>query len=254
MRVFAVTGSASGIGAACRARLERAGHRVVGVDRRDAEVVADLSVPEGRADAAARVADACGGRLAGLVAAAGLGPHVEPWSAIVSVNYFGAHGVLVGLRPCLAAGGGAAVVVSSNSALLPGADGPLVAACLAGDEAGARRLALDLGGHPAYAGAKLALTRWLRAHAPTPPWAGEGVRLNAVAPGPVTTPLLQGGLDHPVYGPAIRGFPVPLGRFGQPEEIAAAVAFLLGPEATFCCGTLLVVDGGTDALLRPDAV
>ena len=51
---------------------------------------------------------------------------------------------------------------------------------------------------------------------------------------------------------AIRGFPVPTGGFGKPEHVAAAVAFLLSSEARFCCGSVLFVDGGTDALMRPD--
>jgi NAD(P)-dependent dehydrogenase (short-subunit alcohol dehydrogenase family) len=64
--------------------------------------------------------------------------------------------------------------------------------------------------------------------------------------------LLQRGLDHPAYGAAIRNFPIPLGDFGTPEQIAAAITFLLGPDAAFFCGSVLFVDGGTDALLRPD--
>ena len=253
MRVIAVTGSASGIGAAVRARLETAGERVIGVDRRDAEVIADLGRREGRAAAVAGVEAACGRRLDGLVACAGVGPQAEPASAIVSVNYFGAQALLAALRPSLAAGDRpAAVAVSSNSSTLPGADGPLAAACLAGDEDEARRLALADGGHPAYAGSKLALARWVRRTAPGAEWAGAGVRLNVVAPGAVLTPLLREGLDHPVYGPAIRGFPIPTGTFGAPAEVAAAIAFLLGPDAAFCCGSVLFVDGGTDALLRPD--
>jgi NAD(P)-dependent dehydrogenase (short-subunit alcohol dehydrogenase family) len=253
VRIIAVSGSASGIGAAVRARLEAAGARVIGVDRHAAEVIADLGEPGGRAAAVAGVVAASGGRLAGLVACAGVGPQFEPAAAIVSIDYFGAQALLAGLRPALAAGDRpAAVAVSSNSSTLPGAEGPLAAACLAGDEAEARRLALAGGGHAAYAGAKLALACWVRRTAPTAEWAGAGIRLNAVAPGPVVTPLLREGLEHPVYGPAIRGFPVPAGRFGAPEEIAAAVAFLLGPDAAFCCGSVLFVDGGTDALLRPD--
>jgi nucleoside-diphosphate-sugar epimerase len=136
VRVTAVTGSASGIGAALRARLEAAGERVIGVDVRDAEIRADLATPDGRAAAIAGVRAAAGGRLDGVVACAGLGPHVEPCAAIVAVNFFGAVAVLAGLRAALAGGEGpAAVAVSSNSAALPGAESPLVPACLAGDEA-----------------------------------------------------------------------------------------------------------------------
>jgi len=251
VRVIAVTGSASGIGAALRARLETAGERVIGVDRRDAEVIADLGCGDGRAAAVARVEAACDGRLDGLVACAGVGPQVAPASAIVSIDYFGAQALLAGLRSRLAAAGGAAAVaVCSNSSTLPGADGPL-AAVPRRDEEDARRLALARGGHPAYAGAKVALGRWVRRSAPGAEWAGAGVRLNAVAPGTVLTPLLQDGLEHPVFGPAIRSFPIPTGAFGAPEQIAGAIAFLLGPDAAFCCGSVLFVDGGTDALLRP---
>ena len=248
MRVIAVTGSVSGIGATLRARLETAGERVIGVDRRVAEVIADLGCGDGRAAAVARVEAACDGRLDGLVACAGVGPQVAPASAIVSIDYFGAQTLLAGLRSSLAA---AAVAVCSNSSTLPGADGPL-AAVPRRDEEDARRLALARGGHPAYAGAKLALGRWVRRSAPGAEWAGAGVRLNAVAPGAVLTPLLQDGLEHPVFGPAIRSFPIPTGAFGAPEQIAGAIAFLLGPDAAFCCGSVLFVDGGTDALLRPD--
>src|SRR5712691_6647991 len=190
MRTTAVTGSASGIGAAVRARLERAGERVLGIDLRDVEITADLARSDGRAAAAAAVRKMCGRRLDGLVVCAGVGPQVEPASTIVSLNYFGAQVLAAGLHDVLAAGDRpAAVAVSSNASSLPGADTPLVAACLAGDEDEARRLALEVGGHPAYAGSKLALARWVRRNAPA--WARAGVRLNAVAPGAVLTPLLR---------------------------------------------------------------
>jgi len=252
--VVAVSGSASGIGAAVRTRLERAGMRVLGVDLRDAEVIADLATALGRATAVDRIAAACTGRLDGLVVCAGVGPQVEPQATIVSVDYFGATALLAGLRPALAAAApSAAVAVSSNAATLPGAESPLVAACLADDEAQARQLAASATGAAVYASAKLALARWVRRHAPTAAWAGAGVRLNAVAPGAVRTPLLSGGLAHPRYGPAIRALPIPTGDFGTPEQVAAAIAFLLGPDAAFCCGSVLYVDGGTDALVRGDA-
>ena len=255
VRTVAVSGSASGIGAAIRARLEADGSRVIGIDLHDADVIADLAAPAGRSRALAAIRAACAGRLDGHVACAGVGPHVEPSATIASVNYFGAQGLLAGLREALALGAApAAVAVGSNSASMPGVDSPIVAACLAADEDEARRLALEIAGHQVYAGSKLALLRWVRRNAPTPAWAGAGVRLNAVAPGPVRTPLLDGGLAHTLYGDAIRNFPVPLGGFGAPEQIAAAVAFLLGPQSAFCSGSVLFVDGGTDALVRPDAL
>lgn len=253
MSTVVVTGSASGIGAAVRARLERDGRQVIGVDLRDAEVIADLATPDGRAAALGAIERASGGVLDAAVVCAGVGPHIADMALIVSLNYFGAQALLAGLRGALARGRApAAVAISSNSSTLPGTDSPLVAACLAGDEAEARRLAVTLAGQQNYAGSKLALTRWLRRQAPRPEWAGAGINLNAVAPGPIQTPLLQGGLDDARYGPAIRGFPIPTGAFGRPEDVAAAVAFLLGPEARFCCGSVLFVDGGTDAMLRSD--
>jgi NAD(P)-dependent dehydrogenase (short-subunit alcohol dehydrogenase family) len=253
MGTVAVTGSASGIGAAIRTRLEREGRRVIGVDLRDADVRADLATPAGRDAAVATIERATGGVLDGAVACAGVGPHVKDHALIVSLNYFGAQRLLEGLRGALARGNApAAVAISSNSSTVPGSESPLVGACLDGDEETVRRLAMTLLGAQVYAGSKLALTRWLRRRASSPEWAGAGIRLNAVAPGPVQTPLLQAGLDDAVYGPAIRGFPVPTGGFGSPDDVAAAVAFLLGPEARFCCGSVLFVDGGTDALLRPD--
>lgn len=252
MGTIAVTGSASGIGAATVARLAAAGHRVVGVDLRDADVVADLTTSAGRRQAIDGVGRAADGRLDGFVACAGLGPQVEPASAIVSLNYFGAQATLAGARELLARGQApAAVAVSSNSSSLPNAISPLVDVCLAGDEAAAREQSMTLHSATVYGASKRALALWVRREAPTAAWAGAGIRLNAVVPGAVQTPLLQGGLDHPVLGDAIRNFPIPLGAFGTPAQIAAAIAFLLSPDASFCCGTLLFADGGSDALFRP---
>jgi NAD(P)-dependent dehydrogenase (short-subunit alcohol dehydrogenase family) len=253
-RTIAVTGSASGIGAAIRARLEGAGDRVIGVDRHDAEVIADLGVAAGRTAAADAVRAAAGPGLDGAVACAGLGPHVEPQATIVAVNYFGAVATLAGLRPALAGRPhAAAVAIVSNAATIsPGADGDLAAACLAGDEARASVLAAQVPSATVYAASKLALARWVRHQAPASDWAGAGIRLNAVAPGAVHTPLLAASLAHPVLGPAVRAFPIPLGGIGTTDPIAAAVAFLLGPDAASCCGSIFFVDGGSDAVIRPD--
>jgi NAD(P)-dependent dehydrogenase (short-subunit alcohol dehydrogenase family) len=249
----AITGSASGIGLAIRRRLERDGTRVIGVDLRGAEISADLSTPSGRASAVSGVREACGGRLDRLVLSAGVGAHVRPPSLVTAVNYFGAVVVLDGLLDALRAGqSAAAVVIGSNSAqLAPFDDHPYVAALLAGDEAEAARLA-DAGDSPivAYMGAKHALGRSVRRRAAT--WGRAGVRLNVVAPGPVRTPLLAGDLADPITGPAIGKLSIPLGRMGEPDEVAELAAFLLGDGARWIHGSVFYIDGGNDAEIRPD--
>ena len=112
-----ITGSASGIGAAIRARLEKAEDRVIGIDLRDAEIVADLSTREGREAAIAGVKQRCGDRLDGFVAAAGLGPDAKNPLLIAAVNYFGVVDLLDGLFELLQRGSNpAAVIISSNAA------------------------------------------------------------------------------------------------------------------------------------------
>ncbi len=73
-----------------------------------------------------------------------------------------------------------------------------------------------------------------------------------MAPGPVRTPLLVGDMDDPVTGDAIRKFPVPLGRVAEPDEIAELAAFLLGPAGSYMQGSIVYIDGGSDAERRPD--
>lgn len=254
-RTVVVTGSASGMGAATRTRLTQAGQRVIGIDLHDAEVVADLGTAAGRASAIAAVADLTGGAIDGLVTWAGLtGLTTITGSALVSVNYFGTVAVLSGLRPMLArADQPAAVAISSNSTTcMPGVPIDVAELCLAGDEAGARAAADAAGGIRSYPASKLAVARWVRRNAPTAAWAGAGITLNALAPGAVETPMLEATRSDPVIGQFVDTFPVPAGRTGQQAELAEFVAFLLGPHARFCCGSVIFVDGGTDALLRAD--
>lgn len=254
-RTVVVTGSASGMGAATRARLEADGQRVIGVDLHDAEVEADLGTPAGRRAALDAVAAAAGGAIDGLVTWAGLAglTHLSG-SLLASVNYFGTVELLEGLRPLLAAGDRpAAVAVSSNSTTVqPGVPMDLVELLLAGDEDGARAAADTAGALATYPATKTAVARWVRRQAPTDHWAGAGITLNVVAPGAVETPMIQATRDDPVVGQFIDVFPIPVGRLGTADELAGLVAFLLGPDARFLCGSVVFADGGTDALLRAD--
>jgi NAD(P)-dependent dehydrogenase (short-subunit alcohol dehydrogenase family) len=243
------------MGAATAARVRAAGDRVIGVDVRDADVVADLGTAEGRAAAIAEVTALSGGALDGLVTAAGLaGLPDRPASLLVSVNYFGTVELLAGLRPLLANGtDAAAVAFSSNSTTCqPGLDESLIRALLEGDEAAARAQAGEGESLSTYPVTKTALSWWVRKHAPTADWAGAGITLNAIAPGAVDTPLLQEGLNDPTVGPAIEGFQAPIGRRGTPDELAAVVEFLLGPSTRFVTGSVWFCDGGMDAMLRAE--
>jgi len=254
-RTVVVTGSASGMGAATRQRLEDAGQRVIGIDLANADIVADLGTQAGRQAAIGAVADLAGGAIDGLVTWAGLaGLTNVAGSALVSVNYFGTVELLAGLRPLLAGGEApAAIAISSNSTTcMPAVPLRVVELCLAGDEPAARAGADGAGGIASYPASKLAVARWVRRHAPTADWAGAGITLNAVAPGAVATPMLEATRKDPVIGQFVDAFPVPVGRPGRPAELAAFVAFLLGPDARYCCGSVFFVDGGTDALLRAD--
>ncbi|HMG42317.1 MAG TPA: SDR family oxidoreductase [Acidimicrobiales bacterium] len=251
MGTIVVTGVAGGIGAATASRLVSTGHRVIGVDLRDADVVADLATADGRAAMVEGVTEAAGGVLDGVVAAAGV--NGKPGELVVSVNYFGAVATLEGLRPLLARGRNAsAVAVCSNSATTqPGVPESLVTACLDGDEAEARRLgADDPQGLASYAASKLALARWLRRAAVDPDWVGEGIRLNAIAPGFIQTPMTR-DIEDMIFGLGDI-YPMPLGRAGTAAEVAALLTFLLSPDAAFFCGSVVVMDGGTEAALRPD--
>lgn len=251
-RRVGVSGCATGIGAAIRARLSSGGDEIIGIDLKDAEVIADLSSAEGREAAVRETLERSDGRLDGLVLCAGLGGHIDDTVSVAEVNYFGVVELLDGLLPALEKGRDAsAVAICSNSAQLAPqiAEWPLTEAMLAGDETRVRELATGESGQLVYIASKNAVGRAVRRRVQA--WADAGVRLNAVAPGTTDTPLVRSALELP-DGQAIRNFPVPLGRWARPEDIASVVAFLMGPDASFVHGAIWYVDGGSDALTRPE--
>jgi NAD(P)-dependent dehydrogenase (short-subunit alcohol dehydrogenase family) len=257
MGTYAVTGSASGMGAAVAARLRGRGHTVIGVDIKGADVIADLSTPSGRRGAAADVLAACSGTLDGAVMAAGLGPTKGAQRAITEVNYFGVVEPLQAWRPALACAERAKVVVfaSNSTTTVPAVPGRAIRALLAGDAEKALRAYRMFGryGPPvAYAASKIALSRWVRRNAVTAQWAGAGIRLNALAPGAIMTPMLEEQLATPSEAKVVREFPIPIGGFGDAGQLADWVVFMLSDSADFLCGSVVFVDGGSDAYFRPD--
>lgn len=259
MGVYMVTGSASGMGRSTAEQLRWEGHRVIGVDLHHAEVNADLSTPEGRESAVEQVLASCNGRLDGAVLAAGLGPVPGRENLIANVNYLGVVELLEGIHPALATAGNAKVVIfSSNSTTtVPGIPGELIEAFQERDLDKAIAIAAAAGPEASasftYAGSKTAITHWIRTIGVTQKWAGAGIRVNALAPGAIRTPLLEQQLADPELAPAIRAFPIPVREFGKPEEVAQWAIFMLSPAANFLCGSVIFLDGGTDAYFRADS-
>jgi NAD(P)-dependent dehydrogenase (short-subunit alcohol dehydrogenase family) len=242
------------MGVEVRAAMLAQGYDVVGVDVRDAEVIADLASPAGRRAAVDAVLGRSAGSLAGLVLCAGIG-NTEPDPArILAVNYFGAVEVLDGLHDALVQGAPAAVVAIASiaSRRVTDDDLPIVEALVDGDEARAAKLVADHEGNPAYCISKLALSRAIRRRSVA--WAPDGIRVNAIAPGQVDTPLLHKTLADPRYGAALGGTKIPLGRRATARDVADSVKFLMSADAAYVTGTILGLDGGLDAQLWPDAL
>lgn len=247
-----ISGGASGIGACVRDRLAVQGYQIISIDLNEGEVRADLSTPEGRQHAIDQTLEICGGNIDRLVLAAGLGGHLENGALVAKVNYFGAVSLLDGFKDALAATKGRCVVISSNSAQMRmEPDNPVALALLDGDENKAMEVIGDLHGAKVYGASKNAVARAVRRRAAE--WGGLGITLNAIAPGMTETPLFRGAADHPVIGKSVSAIPIPDGRVATADEMAGVIEFMLSDPASYMQGSVIYVDGGTDALLRPDA-
>ncbi len=226
-----VTGAAGGVGRAVAQWLAERGGRVYGLDRRrpDTEIGTFVEVDvlsEASIDHAVQQVLDDAGRIDGLVAAAGLSEEptaaedmdLAVWQRTLGVNLTGVFLTCqrVG-RVMLDQGAGRIVTIASMS----GAHIVNVPQ---------RQVAYN-----ASKAGVVAMTKSLAFE-----WADRGVRVNALSPGYVDTPLLGSKVElHQTWKSA-----TPLRRFAEPAEVAAAAAWLLSDEAAFCCGTELLMDGG----------
>ena len=251
-RTYVVTGAASGIGAATARYLRERGGRVIGCDLHNADVLADLTTSEGRAELMDGVTRLSGGKIDAIVANAGGGPA----ETMLSLNFFGAVATLDGLRPLLQTSPAPRAVTVSSVASLGPIDQGLIEACLAMDEPAAtaaakKAIAAGKGPLDLYGSAKHALNCWCRRVAGNPDWAGAGIPLNVIAPGFVDTPAAKYILSDPDRR-AAAGRMVPMrGAFpGRPEQMAAILAWCVSVENSLMTGQVLFVDGGVECSAR----
>lgn len=257
-RTYVVTGAASGIGATTTQTLRDRGHRVIGVDLKDVEVPGDLSTHTGRVQAAAEATRLADGVVDGVIACAGIS---APIAKTTSINYFGVTEFLTAMLPALRASKAPRAAVVSSMASLQPVSAELVEAQLSGDEARALEIAEGLQaqgpevGYLMYSSSKRGVSRWVRRESITSDWAGNGIPLNAVAPGTVVTPMTEGLLST-TEGAAIAdaAVPMPLNYHQPAQSIADLLIWLTSAENTHCAGQTIYCDGGADATLRGDDV
>jgi NAD(P)-dependent dehydrogenase (short-subunit alcohol dehydrogenase family) len=235
-KVCVVTGTASGIGAESARLFAAEGARVVGIDL-SAEAEGDLTIEadvsdEGQVvEAFRRIADEVG-RIDVLMNNAGINPtddgsvletSLESWQRVQDVNL---RSVFLcckhGIPQLIEAGGGSVINVASFVATMGAAVSQI--------------------SYTASKGAILSLSRELGVE-----FADRGVRVNALCPGPVNTPLLKELFSRDPERAAKRLVHIPMGRFGEPEEIAKAALFLAGDDSSFVTASTFLVDGGLSA-------
>jgi NAD(P)-dependent dehydrogenase (short-subunit alcohol dehydrogenase family) len=232
-KVCVITGAAGGIGGATASVFEREGARVVGVDVRDHAVgelalTADLTSEETVTALYARVRSELG-RIDVLFNNAGISPtddasvldtSLEAYERVQATNLRSVflcckHGI-----PHLLEGGGGSVINTASFVAVMGSATSQIA-------------------YTASKGGVLALSRELGVE-----FAKRGVRVNALCPGPVDTPLLRDLYAADPVEAQRRLVHVPMGRFARADEIANAVLFLASDESSYVNATTFVVDGG----------
>lgn len=231
-----VSGGSRGIGRAIVTRLVADGYRVASIsargdEHRDAAAgsfAADVT-DESEIEDVFRQLDDVGVPLVGAVTAAGINRRgdaldvaVEDFRRILDVNVIGSFLVAREAARRMAPGEGSIVLISSTMAFV-----------------GSRRRQAPYG---ASKGAVGALTAALAVE-----WADLGIRVNAIAPTFTETEMNAPVLADPAQAAGLRAS-IPLGRFGTPEDVAGAAAWLLGADAAFVTGHTLCVDGGYLAL------
>lgn len=233
-KVVVVTGAASGIGAACAALFRANGAEVVSVDRTPVSDTPGLVLEGDVGDESTVQAQAQAvldrfGRIDGLMTCAGFSmgntvaeTPLADWEAVMRTNVTGTFlWAREAVRAMRKTGGGAIVMVGSQLAF-----------------AGGRNNAAYL----ASKGAVVSLAKTMAVD-----HAADGVRVNVLVPGAIDTPLLKRGFGRAADPEAARAKSVarhPLGRLGQPGEMAKAALFLMSDQSSFTTGSCLMAEGG----------
>ncbi len=265
MGVYIVTGGSGGIGGKTVEILRKQGHEVINVDLKDSDICANLATKEGRDQVIQEIHTRYPDGIDGLCCNAGVSGACGNLKLIISLNYFGATNLAHGLFDLLKKKGGSCVVTSSNtisqgaarmdlvdmlnySQTKPVNEERILNVIEKFDES-----SLSVG-NSIYVTTKYAIARWVRRVSAS--WAANGVRINAVAPGNVSTPMTA-TMSKDAKA-ALAALPIPI-NYGsdelmRPGDIANVIVFLVSRLAHGVNGNVMFVDGGTDALLNSEKV